>query len=367
MAEIQDFIQLFLIWLLSTIAIRAILTRKQNNKERHSQSHPPSPLALPIIGHLHLISQLPHQSFHNLSTRYGPIMQIFLGSVPCVVASTPEIAKEFLKTNEASFSNRFRSAAVHYLSYGSKGFLFAPYGEYWKFMKKLCVSELLGGRTLDQLSPLRKQETVRFLSLMQSKGEAGVAIDVGGELLTLANSVITRMTMSKTCFENDGDVEDIRKMVKDTAELAGKFNVSDFIWFCKNLDLQGMNKRLKEILDRFDTMMERVIREHEVERKRRKERGEEGAHQVMDLLDILLEIQGDERTEMKLTRENVKAFILVSMFSYFPLLFPLYFDHHVYIREFLTHLGQGNNSSVVGYYYGMDSFSKVDTVKLPKL
>ncbi|KAJ1409908.1 Cytochrome P450 [Sesbania bispinosa] len=301
MAEIQHYIKLFFLSLLSTIVVKAILTRKQ--RKGH---HPPSPPSLPIIGHLHLISHLPHQSFHNLSSRYGPIMQIYLGSVPCIVASAPEIAKEFLKTHETFFSNRFISAAVHSLSYGSKGFLFAPYGEKWKLMKKLCMSELLGGRTLDQFLPVRQQETERFLRLLQKKGEAGEAVDVGGELLTLNNSIISRMTMSRTCSENDGDVEDIRKMVEDTAELAGKFNVSDYIWFCKYLDFQGMNKRLKEIMDRFDTMMERVIEEHQVERK--KERGE-GA-QTKDLLDILLKIQEQESNDIKLTRENIKAFIL---------------------------------------------------------
>ncbi|KAJ1409907.1 Cytochrome P450 [Sesbania bispinosa] len=278
MANYQDYLQLFFVWLLSTIVVRAILTRKQRKGHR-----PPSPASLPIIGHLHLISQLPHQSFHNLSSRYGPIMQIYLGSVPCIVISTPEIAKKFLKTHETSFSNRFISSAVHYLTYGSKGFLFARYGEYWKFMKKLCMSELLGGRTLNQLLPLRQQETLRFLKLLQKKGEAFEAVDVGGELLTLTNSIITSMTMSRTCSENNSDVEDIRKM--------------------------GMNKRLKEIHDRFDTIMERVIKEHEEERMKRKERGEGG--KIRDILDILLEIQENENTDIKLITENIKAFIMV--------------------------------------------------------
>ena len=177
-------------------------------------------------------------------------------------------------------------------------------------MKKLCVSELLGGRTLDQLLPLRQQETLRFLKALRKKGEAGEAVDVGGGLLTLTSSIISRMAMSRSCSEDGDDTEDVRKMVKDTAELSGKFNVSDFIWFFKNLDLQRMDKRLKEIHERFDSMMERVIRQHELERRKRKEKGE-GA--MRDLLDILLEIHEDKRTEVELTRENIKCFILVSM------------------------------------------------------
>jgi cytochrome P450 len=241
-------------------------------------------------------------------------MKLFLGYVPCVVISSPEITKEFLKTHETSFSNRLVNHVVHYLSYGSKDFMFAPYGDYWKFMKKICMSELLGGKTLDQFNPLRQQETLRLLNVLKKKGEAGEAVDVGAELLTLTNRIMTRMTISRACCENDCDVEEIRKLVQDSSELAGKFNLSDFIWFFKNWDLQGFNKRLKEMMERFDTMIERVIREHQEDMIKKRNENGEGAH-VKDILDILLEIQENEnsKSKMKLTRENVKAFIFVSI------------------------------------------------------
>ncbi|TKY62569.1 3,9-dihydroxypterocarpan 6A-monooxygenase [Spatholobus suberectus] len=304
MADYQGYILLFIAWLVSTIVVRAILSRKQNKTDR-----PPRPLALPIIGHLHLLAPIPHQALHKLSTRYGPIMHLLLGSVPCVVASTPEAAREFLKTHETRFSNRPQSSAVDYLTYGSQDFSFAPYGPYWKFMKKICMSELLGGHTLSQLLPVRRQETLRFLRLLLQKGKAGEAVDVGGELLTLSNNVVSRMIMSQTCSENDREAEEVRKLVQDTVLLTGKFNVSDFIWFFRNWDLQGFGKRLKEIRDRFDTMMERAIKEHEEERRKREELGSGGEGQIKDLLDILLDIHEDENSDIKLTIENIKAFI----------------------------------------------------------
>ncbi|KAK7285533.1 hypothetical protein RJT34_20307 [Clitoria ternatea] len=304
MVDYQGYILLFIIWLVSTIVVRAIFTRKQNKAKQ-----PPSPLPLPIIGHLHLLAPIPHQALHKLSTRYGPIMHLLLGSLPCVVASTPAAAKEFLKTHENHFSNRPQSSAVDYLTYGSQDFSFAPFGPYWKFMKKICMSELLGGHTLTQLLPVRRQETSRFLRLLFKKGKAGKAIDVGGELLTLSNNVVSRMIMSQTCSENDSEAAEVRKLVQDTAHLTGKFNVSDFIWFFKNWDLQGFGKRLEEIRDRFDTMMERVIKEHEEERRKRKELGD-GQNPIKDLLDILLDIHNDKNSDIKLTKENIKAFIL---------------------------------------------------------
>ncbi|KAK4272563.1 hypothetical protein QN277_021102 [Acacia crassicarpa] len=304
MASFQFYTQLILIGVASTIIVRALLARYQGKARL-----PPGPPSLPLIGHFHLLLPLPHQAIHNLSTGYGPIIQLFLGSVPCVVASSPETAKEFLKNHESCFSNRFVNAAVHHLSYGQKGFLFADYGLYWKFMKKLCMSQLLGGRTLDILLPVRRAETLRFLGVLLRKGKAGEAIDVGHELLTLANGIISRMIMSRCSSGNDEEAQGIRKLVTDTVELAGEFNLSDYTWLFKKLSLQGRrNKRLKETRDRFDALLEDVIKEHEDERRKRREMHEDG--QIRDLLDILLDIHEDEASEVKFSMENIKAFVL---------------------------------------------------------
>ncbi|KAK9005833.1 hypothetical protein V6N11_043253 [Hibiscus sabdariffa] len=261
-------------------------------------------MALPIIGHLHLLAPIPHQALHKLSTKHGSLMHIRLGSVPCVVASSPEMAKEFLKTHDSSFSNRPITAAVDYLTYGSADFSFAPYGPYWKFMKKICMSELLSGRMLDQFLPVRVEEVRRFLQLMEKKASTGEKVDVGGELVRLTNNIVSRMAMNQTCSDNEDEAEEVRKLVEATAELTGQFNLQDFIWFCKNLDLQGMKKRLKHVHDKFDSMMDKIIKEHEEARKRKDH------DTVKDLLHILLDTSEDENSEMKLTRENIKAFIL---------------------------------------------------------
>lgn len=177
-------------------------------------------------------------------------------------------------------------------------------------MKKLCMSELLGGKMLDQLLLVREQETKRFLRTLLQKGKVGgEAVDVGAELMVLSNNIVSRMTVSKTSSQNEDEADVVRKLVIDAAELSGKFNISDFIAFCKIFDLQGFNKRLKEVRERFDTMMERVIEEHQEERRRRKDTGIRG-DQTMDILDVLLDIHEDENSETKLTKENIKAFIM---------------------------------------------------------
>ncbi|CAN1322446.1 Cytochrome P450 93A3 [Linum perenne] len=228
-------------------------------------------MSLPIIGHLHLLSPIPHQALYNLSLLHGPLFRISLGSVPCVVASSPETAREFLKTHDSSFSDKPVSSAVDYLTYGSSDFAFAPHGPYWKFMKRLCMSELLGGRVLDRTVPLRRDEIRRFVEGIWKSAEAKEPVEVGGELIRLTNNVVSRMVMSERCSGGgDKEVGEVRRVIEETGRLAGEFNIGDFVWWLK---------------------------------------GEDDG-QVKDLLDLLLDISADETSDIKLTRHNIKAFIL---------------------------------------------------------
>nr|GEW82188.1 cytochrome P450 93A3-like [Tanacetum cinerariifolium] len=299
MVDIYGYLIIFVISL-TTIRFVQLFSSSSGIKSRL----PPSPYALPIIGHLHLLAPIPHQALHKLSIKYGPIFRFFLGSVPCLAVSSPELAKEFLRTYEASYLDRPRNATTVYLTYGSKDFMFAPFGPYWKLMKKLVMSDLLNGKTLDLLLPLRQDETNWFLHSLSQKAKQGKAVDVKGELMKLTNNVISRMLMSERCSEDENEADDMRKLVPDISEITGKFNLADYIWFLKNLDLQGYGKRVKEIHRRFDQLIERIISEHEDERTKK------GNNEVRDVLDILLNISEDETMEMKLTKENIKAFIL---------------------------------------------------------
>ncbi|KAH6812433.1 hypothetical protein C2S51_026195 [Perilla frutescens var. frutescens] len=171
------------------------------------------------------------------------------------------------------------------------------------------MSRLLGGQTLDLLQPVRRHEIRHLVQFLAKEAGAGKSVDVGRELIRMTNNVISRMIMSERCSEDEDEAGAVRKLIQETAELTGKFNLSDYIWFCKNLDLQGFGKRLKEVCDRFDRMMEKIIDEHQNQRRKSKDDGGKG-EVLRDLLGILLDIAEDGSSEIKLTRENIKAFIL---------------------------------------------------------
>eukprot|EP01018_Ginkgo_biloba_P005274 Gb_32739 [translate_table: standard] len=117
----------------------------------------PGPTPLPIIGNLHVLGNLPHISLQALAKKYGPLMYLRLGSVSTVVASSPEMAKEFLKTHDAIFASRPPTSAGKYTAYDCKDMAFAPYGAYRRHIRKVCTLQLLTSkRILNPKSALRK-------------------------------------------------------------------------------------------------------------------------------------------------------------------------------------------------------------------
>lgn len=173
-------------------------------------------------------------------------------------------------------------------------------------MKKIVMSQLLNGTTLDLLLPVRQDEINRFIKSLERKAKAGHAVDLDVELVKMTNNVISRMLMTERCSEEEDEAGEMKKLVTEIAEITGKFNLSDYIWIFKNLDLQGFGKQLKGIHGRFDALIERIMKEHEEARKQK-------TGVVKDLLNMLLDVAEDQSMEIKLTRENIKAFILVTL------------------------------------------------------
>lgn len=129
--------------LLLSILLLSLLNDKRNQEQCKQGSKeaklPPSPPKLPIIGNLHQLGKLPHQSLWKLSQKYGPIIQLQLGRIPTLVVSSPAIAKEVLKTHDLDCCTRPLSAGPKRLSYNFLDIAFSPYSDYWREIKKnLC-------------------------------------------------------------------------------------------------------------------------------------------------------------------------------------------------------------------------------------
>lgn len=302
---------MFLIWFITAFLIHSFI-KTYLKPALFPISQPPGPPALPFIGHLHLVGKVLPKSFQALARRYGPLMQLRLGASTCVVVSSADVAKEIFKTQELNFSSRPEFGSSEYFIYRGSRFVLAQYGDYWRFMKKLCMTRLLAVPQLDKFIDVREQEKMKLVESVMKCYKEGKPCDLSKELTTLTNNTICRMAMSTRCSGSHNDAEEIEGLIKTCLELAGKVSVGDVLGPLKIFDFSGNGKKLMAGLYKFDRIVERILKEHE-------EKALKGfdPDQRKDLTDILLEIYKDPTAELKITKKDIKSFLLVSFnFNY---------------------------------------------------
>ncbi|TKY68162.1 steroid 17alpha-monooxygenase or 17alpha-hydroxyprogesterone aldolase [Spatholobus suberectus] len=307
MVETIFLLFLFFLSLILTYTIFFTTTSKTTSNNLHL---PPSPPSIPLIGHLHLLTPSLHKSLQTLSSKHGPLLHLRLGpSRRLLLVSSAAVSADVFKTHDLAFSSRPAFAFAEKLPFGTSGFITAPYGPYWRFVKKLCVTELLSTRQLERSKSIRREEIARSIKRVLENARESVALDLGSELMKLTNNVTCRMAMSTSCSEKCEDAERIRKLVKESFELAAKLCFGDVLGPLKELSFWLYGKKALDVSTRYDELLEKVLKEHEHKRLLRKN-GHCGDESERDLMDILLDVYDDAHAEFKITRTHIKAFFM---------------------------------------------------------
>ncbi|XP_058757789.1 cytochrome P450 CYP736A12-like [Vicia villosa] len=225
---------LFLIFTLSFILIVTTTFFLRPKQPKHDRKHPSGPSGYPLIGNLHMLGTLPHRSLEALSKKHGPIMSLRLGQVPTVIVSSSSAAEQFLKANDLAFASRPKLEATHYLSYGSKGLVFAEYGAYWRNMRKICTLQLLSVSKVDSFASLRKREMELALKLLKKAASSSEVVDVSEFVHDVVMDIVCKMVVGCSIDE----VFDLKRLIQQGMNLSGAFNLADYVPFLRVFDLQ---------------------------------------------------------------------------------------------------------------------------------
>ena len=182
---------------------------------------PPGPRKLPLIGNMHQIGTQPHRSLARLARQHGPLMYMQLGELCCIVVSSPEMAKEVMKTHDIIFANRPHVLGADVVTYGSKGMTFSPYGSYWRQMRKICTMELLTPKRVDSFRSIRQQELSNFVKEISLS--EGSPINLSERISSLSYGLISRILFGKKSKDQEAYVEHM----KGVDEAVAGFSVAD--------------------------------------------------------------------------------------------------------------------------------------------
>ncbi|XP_022746930.1 phenylalanine N-monooxygenase-like [Durio zibethinus] len=226
---------------------------------------PPGPTPWPVIGNLpELWKNKPAFRWilglmKQLDT---DIACIRLGNIHVMPVTSPEIAREFLKKHDAVFASRPITMATDYASRGFLSIALVPWGDQWKKMRKLVVSNIISPQRLSWLLHKRNQEAnnlVRFIYNQCINNEADISnasvINLRRATRQYTGNVIRRMMFNKRYFgkgQEDGgpgheEEEHIESLFTVLMHIYS-FILSDYVPWLRPLDLEGHEKIVTEAL-----------------------------------------------------------------------------------------------------------------------
>ncbi|XP_047326720.1 flavonoid 3'-monooxygenase CYP75B137-like [Impatiens glandulifera] len=294
----------FFIFILSLIWCTSLLHKKfsRNAQKKPSLSLPPGPMGLPIFGNLPFLNSELHSYFTALAKTYGPIFSLRLGNKIAVVISTSSVAQEVLKDQDIIFANRDVPIAGKVAFYGGSDILWSPYGPEWRMLRKISVQEMLTKSKVDSFYDIRQREVRKMINRLWVRRMS--LVNVGEEMfMTMLNSISTILwgECGNEMRERNLGIE-FRLFVEELTMLMGVPNISDFIPSLSYLDLQGIEKKMKILVNKFDTVFELMINE----RMRKDDNNEK-----KDFLQGLLNLRkGGGDTKIPLTTSHLKSLLL---------------------------------------------------------
>ncbi|XP_052165869.1 cytochrome P450 71A1-like [Oryza glaberrima] len=262
---------------------------------------PPSPRGVPFLGHLPLLGSLPHRKLRSMAEAHGPVMLLWFGRVPTVVASSAAAAQEAMRARDAAFASRARMRMAERLIYG-RDMVFAPYGEFWRQARRVSVLHLLSPRRIASFRGVREQEVAALLDRVRRRccvRGGGETVNLSDLLMSYANGVISRAAFGDGAYGLDGDEggEKLRELFANFEALLGTATVGEFVpWLAWVDKLMGLDAKAARISAELDGLLERVIADHRERRRLSQPDGRDGDGDGdenvdhRDFVDVLLDV-----------------------------------------------------------------------------
>ncbi|KAK1318024.1 Cytochrome P450 71A1 [Acorus calamus] len=229
-------------------------------------------------------------------------MHLQLGQVPTLVVSSPEFAREVLKTQDKIFASRPSLKATRILFYGGRDIGFSPYGEYWRQVRKISTIHLFNSKRAQSFRGVREETVAHMIENLRlvSTSSSGL-VNLSEFIKSYVVEVIARVTFGKA-FLGEGVSERIHRLVEENGKLLLGLHLEDLFPSYKWLEFfTGLNARATKTFHGWDDLFDELIEAHI--------RAGGGADEgISDFVDVLLTLQKeDSRDGAVLTRKDIKG------------------------------------------------------------
>jgi len=254
---------------------------------------PPGPPGWPILGNMFQLGSKPNESLSHFATKYGPLMSLSLGMKTTVVASSPAMAKEVLKTHDHLLAGRPVTQAN--LPFTHSSLSFGQIGPHWRMLRRISTTELFSVKKTEALQHLRRDQVYQTIRQIYEDAVKGKCVNIGHTAFNTTVNLLGNMIFGTDMSDPDSPVSQVlQESIAKLMELHAVTNLADSFpflqWF--RLDPQGISRTTVIHRRKVYAILDKFIQDHLAARGK----STDGSDSEKDLLDVLLDMRSDEFT-----------------------------------------------------------------------
>lgn len=180
-------------------------------------------------------------------------MHLKFGYLNTVIVSTPEAAREVLKTHDQTLSGRSPPNSILSINHHNVSVAWThPSSPHWRLLRRLSVTQLFSPQRVEATKALRMKKVQEFVSFVNESSEREEAVDISRAsfitVLNIISNILFSVDLGSYGSEKSNGFHD---SVLGGMEAAGRPDLANFFPFLAFLDLQGNSKKMKLCTDRL--------------------------------------------------------------------------------------------------------------------
>ncbi|XP_026440482.1 cytochrome P450 71B36-like [Papaver somniferum] len=184
----------------------------------------------------------------------------------------------------------------------------APYGEYWREIRKICVLELCSRKRVQSFKVVMAEEIGVLIDSISSSSSNTTSVNALEKLTSFAHKTICRFAFGSATGQSSNRFDNGRlaEILYEVSVVTG-LSASDFFpkisWIIDRVT--GIHSKTEKCFHDVDDFLQQIIDEHENPERVKPE------HE--DIIDIFLKLKNAETSTIRLTNDHIKA-VLVNLY-----------------------------------------------------
>ncbi|KAG2284947.1 hypothetical protein Bca52824_044551 [Brassica carinata] len=173
---------------------------------------------------------------------------------PLLVITSPEAAREVLRTHDQVLSNRGSNNSINSINHQELSLVWAPSSSLrWRLLRKLSATMLFSPQRMEATKALRMNKVKDLISFMSESSEREKAVDISHALFTTTLNIISNILFSVDLGSYDPfkKLNGFQDTVIGVMEAIGNPDAANYFPFLRFLDLQGNSKKMKDNIERL--------------------------------------------------------------------------------------------------------------------